>query len=700
MAFDRISKFYKQNFRFILLAVIACLVALAWWQRFVLDDAFISFRYADNLARGWGLVWNEGERVEGYTNFLWTLLMAVPIALGLSPVSFSMALGLLSFVASLYFTYRLALLVLSSKTGALVTIIMLGTNYTFSRYATSGMETQLQACLFVTTLYALASAQRSGLWTNRRFLGISLLLSLALLTRLDSALLFAIVFPAALLPVLKEKIEGERKAMKVACLCAPLAALVGGWMLWKLYYYGDILPNTFYAKISSLSSYIDGLNYVYYFFRYYWLLPLFLIPVITPRRFSQKFSYGLLISLSVTILWLLYVIKVGGDFMEFRFIVPIMPLIFVILGWMVFSLLRNPILQSACIALVIAGSVYHGKTFTLTGGVEPIEGLAGHVSGSECWEDAGKALGKALNYDSRVTIAVSPAGAIPFYSRLTTIDMLGLNDRWIARNGAVVGERIGHQRMATVQYLLDRRVNLLLGPAYPMSHEVRAPIFGDVPSALNNFFLPTDQRQYDIPKTSKLIEIPISNELKLPVMYLFPSAIVDEAIEREGWRTYPLVASDTDPATWPEDFPFYKLGTKIAFADEQAGRYIWAGWSVREPFGRWSDAERAMIIFALNEDEILDSVLRIKLWTFTAPGKLNAQHVTVSLNGRELTTWQLSNPDMEEFTLDIPRDALSERNVLSFYMPDIVSPKSIGVSPNETRRLGVYVEWVEIDAQR
>src|SRR5207253_1721864 len=101
-----------------------------------------------------------------------------------------------------------------------------------------------------------------------------------------------------------------------------------------------LLPNTFYAKASSLNSYIDGLNYVYYFFRYYWLPPLLLIPLLTPRRFSQKFNYGLLLSLSVTVLWLLYVIKVGGDFMEFRFIVPVMPLIFIIIGWMIFSLLR------------------------------------------------------------------------------------------------------------------------------------------------------------------------------------------------------------------------------------------------------------------------------------------------------------------------------------------------------------------------
>ena len=55
-------------------------LALAWQHRFLQDDAFISFRYARNLATGHGLVWNPGERVEGYTNFLWTLLMAAPAA--------------------------------------------------------------------------------------------------------------------------------------------------------------------------------------------------------------------------------------------------------------------------------------------------------------------------------------------------------------------------------------------------------------------------------------------------------------------------------------------------------------------------------------------------------------------------------------------------------------------------------------------
>ncbi len=697
MTFDRISEFYRRNFKFILLAVLACLLALAWWQRFIQDDAFISFRYADNLARGWGLVWNEGEPVEGYTNFLWTLMMAVPLALKLDVVAFSMALGLVALAASLYFTYRFALLVLPSRTAALVTVIMLGTNYTFSCYATGGMETQMQAALFIATVYAVASVRKQGMWTNRRLLTISLLLSLALLTRLDSAILFIILFPAAFLSLFKEKIEARRKLTKIVCLCAPLAALVGGWMLWKLHYYGDILPNTFYVKVSSLNYYSYGFAYIYYFFVYYLLFPLLLIPIVSARRAASQFTSDLMLSLAVTLLWFAYIVKVGGDFMEFRFIVPVMPLIFVILGWLIFSLLRTRVLQAACVVLVLAGSIYHARTEAFPYGIETIRALAGHVSGSECWEDTGKALGKALNYDPRVIIAVSPAGAVPFYSRLTTIDMLGLNDRWIARHGVVVGERAGHQRMTTVDYLLSRRVNLLLGAAQPVYTSVQMPSFGDVPSALNSFLLPTDRIEYDLPKTTKLIEIPINPERKLAVMYLFPSPVVDEAIEREGWRTYPLVPSDTDQGTWPEDFPIYKPGTKINFSEEQADRYVWSGWSVREIYGRWSEADHAMLIFGLREEDFRDSVLRIRLLPYIAPGKLDVQHVTVSLNGHELTTWELRNTDVEEFTLELPRRALAKRNVLSFYMPDVVSPKSLGVIPHEIRRLGIYVEWMEID---
>src|ERR1700746_2217394 len=65
--------------------------SLVW--NFVTDDAFISFVYARNLARHGQLVFNLGERVEGYTNFLWTVVLAFFLRLGLQPELMSRLLG-------------------------------------------------------------------------------------------------------------------------------------------------------------------------------------------------------------------------------------------------------------------------------------------------------------------------------------------------------------------------------------------------------------------------------------------------------------------------------------------------------------------------------------------------------------------------------------------------------------------------------
>src|SRR5437899_1289235 len=109
----------------------AILAVLAWFNRFAQDDAFIQFQYAAHLVQGRGLVWLTGERVEGYTSFLWTLFMCVPIGLHLDPVPFSYAAGLALFCGTLLATYSLALTLLGSRSTALLTLWLLGANYTF-----------------------------------------------------------------------------------------------------------------------------------------------------------------------------------------------------------------------------------------------------------------------------------------------------------------------------------------------------------------------------------------------------------------------------------------------------------------------------------------------------------------------------------------------------------------------------------------
>src|SRR5271170_5823761 len=90
--------------RWIEATTIAACTLWAWRDRFVQDDAFISFRYAAHLAHGHGLVWNlGGERLEGFTNFLFTIAIAGCMKLGIDPVTASYAIGLASFAGALGF---------------------------------------------------------------------------------------------------------------------------------------------------------------------------------------------------------------------------------------------------------------------------------------------------------------------------------------------------------------------------------------------------------------------------------------------------------------------------------------------------------------------------------------------------------------------------------------------------------------------
>lgn len=84
-------------------------------QRYITDDGFISFRYAQNLANGHGLVYNIGERVEGYTNFLWVLLMSVSFPLNLDIMMFSHVIGITLQLLTLVTVYLIGTNLFSEK---------------------------------------------------------------------------------------------------------------------------------------------------------------------------------------------------------------------------------------------------------------------------------------------------------------------------------------------------------------------------------------------------------------------------------------------------------------------------------------------------------------------------------------------------------------------------------------------------------
>ena len=134
-------------------------------------------------------------------------------------------------------------------------------------------------------------------------------------------------------------------------------------------------------------------------------------------------------------------------------------------------------------------------------------------------------------------LAVEPLGVLPYFADLPTIDMLGLTDPGIARDGEPIGLYYpGHVRMATPQQLVDRKVNLVLGlPLLTRPDPARQSYRL---SELVEMWVAPDLK--DLPKDATVVEIPLTEDQVMVAIYLQPNAKVDAAIERNGWRVLPI----------------------------------------------------------------------------------------------------------------------------------------------------------------
>ena len=527
-----------------LFGLVALLVFLAFLNRFIQDDAFISFQYARNLVEGNGLTFNPGEHVEGYTNFLWTLLISAGIAIGLDPVPWSYVLGLSFFAGSLVITYYLAVGLSGSAGAALVATLLLGTNFSFNAYATGGLETQMQAFLIVLGIWLSWRATRASPAPTALLALASVVFGLALMTRLDSVVGLLLPGLMVVMVILRQEGPVERRLLSLAAVCLPATLILAPWLLWKLSYYGDLLPNTFYVKVASAASLARGAHYVYRFFATYWLLPLAAFALVArPRRISEALRRGrpawgpvLVATLG---LWCAYVAFVGGDFMEFRFMVPILPLVMVLLAWCLPAASADRRVQAATVVVVLLGSVFHAATFWGVRDIESIRSLAIHMEpdGGD-WDEVGRTLSQHFDAESGVVIAVGPAGAIPYYSRLPTVDMRGLVDPWVARNGIIVSTVPGHQRISPLDYLVERGVDLVVGHPQVVSRRDGLPSAYPL-SELSRFAL-VDASPDTVPPGSRLLAIPMAGDRLLLVLYLTEDAAVERLIAENRWVTVPL----------------------------------------------------------------------------------------------------------------------------------------------------------------
>ncbi|MCA9617965.1 MAG: hypothetical protein KC731_03025 [Myxococcales bacterium] len=153
----------RRHHLFFGLGLPSILAIIHMWQvrAHTVDDAFISYRYAENFAKGLGLVYNAGERIEGYTNFLWTVLLGVAIKLGLDPVGAAKILGALCALGTLALAYRLGEDLRPYGRMPCVSTWLLASSIVFLGYAVFGLETGLFTLLVTGGAYLFLREERS-----------------------------------------------------------------------------------------------------------------------------------------------------------------------------------------------------------------------------------------------------------------------------------------------------------------------------------------------------------------------------------------------------------------------------------------------------------------------------------------------------------------------------------------------------------
>jgi len=313
----------KKDILFLSLAAALLAAHLIYTGPILTEDTFISLRYAHNLIRGYGLVFNPGEYVEGYTNFLWTMFLAGGMLLGHSGEKVAFAGTAAAGFAALALTYllgrrRLGAPPLFAAAGA----ALLAVNGSFAAEAAAGLETLAFASFIIAGVYlALGEDERPR---PGRFYWSSVALAAAAMTRPEGVLVFGVVSAFRLLwpgPATRGRRLGL--ALRIAI---PFLAVYGPYYGWRFRYYGYPLPNTFYAKVGlSWHTVGRGAKYVGYF------VVLF-SPVLTFLPFAgladrqRRRDYALVLTTAFG--YLLYVIIVGGDYLgTHRFVIYVLPLI-------------------------------------------------------------------------------------------------------------------------------------------------------------------------------------------------------------------------------------------------------------------------------------------------------------------------------------------------------------------------------------
>jgi len=470
--------------------VVALLVSWAYSAHFLpsyIDDAFISYRYSERLLHGLGLTWNDGERVEGYSNLLWVLLVSAGGIVQNNLVLVGWTLGLLANAATLgALTWAFRPNPQSALFPLLGGLLVLSLSTAFAYWGVGGLETPLVEALLA---WALAVTYRTP-GGSEKWVGEGLLLGFLALCRVDG-ILFSFGICAGV--ILSDRTHGARKrAVRILILPVMFAAAQAGFRLW---YYGGIIPNTAYVKLAFTPERLLGGSLYVGHAALSSLVPLATLAAIililwrSRRRLPPGRTW---IAVAPALLWMVYVNFIGGDHFEYyRHWMPVL----VCLAFALSSVLTvapriAPYKHAAVLAvatgLYVVGQARvdplalqyiptpetqdlfsrGGKAFPAVATSDPLEPGRRAIEG--CLE-FGRFLHNAFG-ERRPLIAVINAGCIPYASQLPALDMLGLNDAYIAHHRpADMGRGLIAHETGDGAYVLARKPDLVAfcGPPSP-----------------------------------------------------------------------------------------------------------------------------------------------------------------------------------------------------------------------------------------
>lgn len=422
------------------------------YRGWVEDDAFISFRYAQNLLNGHGLVYNVGERVEGYSNPLWVVLVAWAMRLGWDPVGFAQIAGLLAGLACLPLSWRLARRCSGRGEGAaLAAPWLLATSPVLARHAVSGLETALFALLLAASVVLAGSSGR----VPRALL--ILCSGLLTLTRPEGAFFAALILLGHSLLRRTEWPSGRWRLKRgLPIEWGVFLAVVAALLAWRWVYYGSFLPNTFYAKMTGdMGGLIDGVQYAADFLRdsggAIWLL--LLLPMLLARRAAGPARLGIVVLAA----YAAFMVFAGGDWMlAYRFGAHMLPLAagLAVAGTIVLwgmcrsaDVGRVPLCISVAVLAVGAVCISANSELAMARMVLPSVRSGAYLSQSYA------RVGRWLRDNSvpEATVAACDIGALGFYSERHIIDMFGLVEPRIARSSGK------QHHKASPRYVLECR---------------------------------------------------------------------------------------------------------------------------------------------------------------------------------------------------------------------------------------------------